>query len=112
MKRGEFLKRPLGGLSFMTEGERRSVQEYYEEMLDDALEAGGREEEALAGFGAPEKIAQRVAAEYEPPAQAAEKAGGNTAARQDVKLISIFTEAAAVRLNLLFQNRSQELCCW
>ena len=33
MKRGEFLKRLLDGLSFMTEGERRSVQEYYEEML-------------------------------------------------------------------------------
>ena len=83
----------------MTEGERRSVQEYYEEMLDDALEEGGREEEALAGFGAPEEIAQRMAAEYVPPAQAAEKAGGNTAARQDVKLISIFTEAATVQLS-------------
>ena len=99
MKRGEFLKRLLDGLSFMTEGERRSVQEYYEEMLDDALEEGGREEEALAGFGAPEEIAQRMAAEYVPPAQAAEKAGGNTAARQDVKLISIFTEAATVQLS-------------
>ena len=99
MKRGEFLKRLLDGLSFMTEGERRSVQEYYEEMLDDALEEGGREEEALAGFGAPEEMAQRLAAEYVPPAQAAEKAGGNTAARQDVKLISIFTEAATVQLS-------------
>ena len=99
MKRGEFLKRLLDGLSFMTEGERRSVQEYYEEMLDDALEEGGREEEALAGFGAPEEIAQRMAAEYVPPAQAAEKAAGNTAARQDVKLISIFTAAATVQLS-------------
>ena len=59
MKRAEFLERLMQALAFMTAEERRSVREYYEELLDDALEAGEAEEAVLAGFGAPEEIAQQ-----------------------------------------------------
>ena len=54
MKRAEFLERLMQALAFMTAEERRSVREYYEELLDDALEAGEAEEAVLAGFGAPD----------------------------------------------------------
>lgn len=66
MKRAEFWEKLMQALAFMTAEERRSVREYYEELLDDALEAGEAEEAVLAGFGAPEEIAQRIKAEYVP----------------------------------------------
>ena len=78
MKRAEFLEKLMQALAFMTAEERRSVREYYEELLDDALEAGEAEEAVLAGFGAPEEIAQRIKAEYVPQELTGAASGGTT----------------------------------
>lgn len=99
MKRAEFLERLMQALAFMTAEERRSVREYYEELLDDALEAGEAEEAVLAGFGAPEEIAQRIKAEYVPQELTSAATGGTTAAQQETKLVCVHSETATVRLS-------------
>lgn len=99
MKRAEFLERLMQALAFMTAEERRSVREYYEELLDDALEAGEAEEAVLAGFGAPEEIAQRIKAEYVPQELTGAATGGTTAAQQETKLVCVHSETATVRLS-------------
>lgn len=98
MKRAEFLEKLMQALAFMTAEERRSVREYYEELLDDALEAGEAEEAVLAGFGAPEEIAQRIKAEYVPQELTGAATGGTTAAQQETKLVCVHSETATVRL--------------
>ena len=99
MKRAEFLERLMQALAFMTAEERRSVREYYEELLDDALEAGEAEEAVLAGFGAPEEIAQRIKAEYVPQELTGAATGGTTAAQQETKLVCVHSETATVGLS-------------
>ena len=37
---------------------------FYSEMIDDRIEDGASEEEAIAGLGSPEKVAEEIIADY------------------------------------------------
>ena len=52
------LRNLTGGLN---EGERSKLLEYYEEMIDDRVEEGIAEEEAVAAMGSPADIAREFA---------------------------------------------------
>ena len=60
MTKLEFLGRLEAGLSQLPEGERRRQLEYFEEMLDDRIEDGMGEEEAVASLGDPARVAAEI----------------------------------------------------
>ena len=60
MTKVEFLHRLEAGLSQLPEGERRQQLEYYEEMLDDRMEDGMSEEEAVASLGQPGAVSAEI----------------------------------------------------
>ncbi|MDO5601317.1 MAG: DUF1700 domain-containing protein [Oscillospiraceae bacterium] len=64
MNRETFLAALCGCLSALNEAERAQVVSYYEELIDDAVENGGSEEEVLSSFDAPEAIARQILKEY------------------------------------------------
>lgn len=51
MERSEFISRLLAALDTLPPQDRSQLQQYYEEMIDDAVEWGQSEQEVLAGFG-------------------------------------------------------------
>lgn len=60
MTKKEFLKRLKKGLSPLDRQERERIVEYYDEMIDDRIEYGKTEEEAVEEIGSPEVIAIRT----------------------------------------------------
>lgn len=60
MKKRQFLDRLSAALSALPEEERNRTIRYYNELLEDAMEDGLSEEEAVAQLEAPEVIAQQV----------------------------------------------------
>lgn len=73
MDRSEFLARLMEGLSALTPAERQQVEDYYTEILEDALEGGQEEAAVLASFGSPEEAAAKLLAEYGTPAPGIEE---------------------------------------
>ena len=60
MNRQEFLKRLTDGLSQLPQAEIDKTVIFYSEMLDDMIEDGYTETDAIASMGAPEEIARQV----------------------------------------------------
>ncbi len=60
MTKKEFLKRLKKGLSPLDRYERQRISDYYAEMIDDRVECGKTEEEAVEEIGSPEVIAIRT----------------------------------------------------
>lgn len=76
MERSEFISRLLAALDTLPPQDRSQLQQYYEEMIDDAVEWGQSEQEVLAGFGEPEQAAARILAEYRAQPAPQAPAGG------------------------------------
>jgi len=68
MKKNEFLAALEDRLACIPAYDTASSLEYYAEMIDDRIEDGLSEEEAVAAVGSPQKIAERIISEL-PPTQ-------------------------------------------
>ena len=66
MKRKEFNKRLRKNLKRVGKTEREEVVNYYNEMIDDRIESGKTEEEAIAELGLPEDLAKKTLNENVP----------------------------------------------
>ncbi len=60
MTKKEFLKRIKKGLASLNRQERERIADYYAEMIDDRIECGKTEEEAVEEIGSPETIARNT----------------------------------------------------
>lgn len=78
MTREAFLEALENALISMQEEERAGVLSYYDEILQDRMEAGMSEEEAVRSMEPIEVIAARVLDEAEPVPQEEEKSGNGT----------------------------------
>ena len=76
MKKKEFLSALSRGLSRLPRGEREERVNFYREMIDDRIEEGIPEEEAVAGVGTVDGIVAQVLAER--PAVASAPAQGGS----------------------------------
>ena len=63
MTKKEFLRRLKRGLSPLDRYERQRISDYYAEMIDDRIECGKTEEEAVEEIGSPETIARNTLSE-------------------------------------------------
>lgn len=63
MNKQEFLKKLRRGLSGLPEEEREERLNFYSEVIDDRMEEGMTEEEAVAGVGTVEEIVSQITAE-------------------------------------------------
>ena len=64
MDKSEFLKRLESGLSGLTKEEKDEHIAFYSEMIDDKMEEGFSEEEAIESIGIPESIAFQIMQEH------------------------------------------------
>ena len=69
MKKQEFLDKLKGSLWAMPEADIRSSLEYYSEMIDDRMEDGLSEEEAVAAIGDLDEIVSQILSETPRPPQ-------------------------------------------
>lgn len=83
MERSEFIGRLLAALDALPPQDRSQIQQYYEEMIADAVEWGQSEQEVLAGFGEPEQAAARILAEYRAQPAPPVSAGGKAEAAEE-----------------------------
>lgn len=63
MNKQEYLKALKAALSGADKKEAARTMEFYSELIDDALEDGVSEEEAVAGLEAPAEVAERIGSE-------------------------------------------------
>ncbi len=64
MNKREFLERLEKGLTGLPEDDLRERLDFYSEMIDDRIEEGLLEEEAVKEIGSPEEIAWQIIADY------------------------------------------------
>lgn len=78
MVRKEFNKRLRKSLKGLSRQERQEVIDYYNEMIDDSIESGKTEQEAIAELGSPEDLAKKILSENYPVEPiSADKGSGN-----------------------------------
>lgn len=73
MKKQEFLDKLKGSLWAMPEADIRNSLEYYSEMIDDRMEDGLSEEEAVAAIGDLDEIVSQILSESPRPPQVVQK---------------------------------------
>lgn len=66
MVRKEFNKRLRKSLKGLNKQERQEVIDYYNEMIDDSIESGKTEEQAIEELGSPEDLAKKILSENYP----------------------------------------------
>ena len=71
MTRNKYLKELRSFLGKLPKEDRKRILEFYNELIDDKLEAGQSEEEILGEFGSPEELAKQIFQDngqtYSPP---------------------------------------------
>jgi uncharacterized membrane protein len=72
MKKQEFLEKLKGSLWAMPEGDIRNSLDYYSEMIDDRMEDGLTEDEAVAAIGDLDEIVSQILSETPRPPQVVE----------------------------------------
>ena len=65
MKKQEFLNELAAALHNLPREERYRTLSYYDELIDDRIEDGQNEEEAVSGLGDPESVAREIMGEEE-----------------------------------------------
>ncbi len=65
MKKQEFLNELAAALHNLPREERYRTLSYYDELIDDRMEDGQNEEEAVSGLGDPESVAREILGEEE-----------------------------------------------
>lgn len=109
MTREAFLNDLKNALAGMKEEEIESVLAYYSEMIDDRVEAGMTEEEALNAMEPAETIASRVLSEAEIETDLAEKASEQTDEKQSERQKEIRRSADSVS-ELVVLADNQRIC--
>ena len=66
MRKQEFLNQLAAALAGMDREERYRTISYYDELIDDRMEDGQDEEQAVAGLGDPGQVARELLVEEEP----------------------------------------------
>ena len=66
MVRKKFDKRLRKSLKGLSRQERQEVIDYYNEMIDDSIESGKTEEQAIEELGSPEDLAKKILSENYP----------------------------------------------
>ena len=66
MRKQEFLNQLAAALAGMDREERYRTLSYYDELIDDSMEDGQDEEQAVAGLGDPGQVARELLVEEEP----------------------------------------------
>lgn len=64
MTQNEFLSELKAHLSKIPKNEREKIVEYYAEIINDKIDEGKTEEQAVSELGSPEKVAQSVIEDY------------------------------------------------
>ena len=71
MNRNDYIKKLRSLLGKLSREDRKRILEFYNELIDDKLEAGLTEEEILLEFGSPEQLARQIFQDngrpYSPP---------------------------------------------
>lgn len=67
MNKQDFLSALAQNLGNLPEDDINGYKEYYSEMIDDRIEEGLTEEEAVADIGTPEEVASKILEEYSIP---------------------------------------------
>ena len=67
MTRNKYLKELRSFLGKLPKEDRKRILEFYNELIDDKLEAGQSEEEILGEFGSPEELAKQIFQETAKP---------------------------------------------
>ncbi len=93
MTKQEFLNELRNLTGALSEGERSKLLEYYEEMIDDRVEEGVPEEEAVAAMGSPADIAAEFA-----PAGKPDTAGGGSHAVDALRSLRVKVANADVKV--------------
>lgn len=93
MTKQEFLNELRNLTGALSEGERSKLLEYYEEMIDDRVEEGVPEEEAVAAMGSPADIAAEFA-----PAGKQDTAGGGSQAVDALRSLRVKVANADVKV--------------
>lgn len=77
MVRKKFDKKLRKSLKGLSRQERQEVIDYYNEMIDDSIESGKTEEQAIEELGSPEDLAKKILSENYPVEPiSADKGGG------------------------------------
>ncbi len=79
MTKAEFLTRLQANLNGLSDEEINKSLEYYTEMIEDSVEDGQSEEEAVATLGSPDEAARRIRSELKNAAAPAEAVSQETA---------------------------------
>ena len=85
MKKQEFLEKLKGSLWAMPEGDIRNSLDYYSEMIDDRMEEGLSEEEAVSAVGDLDEIVSQILSETPRPPQVVKPAEKQKKAKDDTK---------------------------
>ena len=85
MKRSEFLEELKARLWAMPEGDIQNSLDYYSEMIDDRMEDGLSEEEAVAAIGNLDEIVKQILTETPRPPQVVKPAGKPKGAKDNTK---------------------------
>ena len=86
MKKQEFLEKLKGSLWAMPEADIRNSLEYYSEMIDDRMEDGLTEEEAVAVIGDLDEIVSQILSETPRPPQTVKVEEKQKPARENTKV--------------------------
>ena len=102
MKRVEFLKELKAQLWALPEADRQNSLDYYSEMIDDRMEDGLTEEEAVAAIGDLDEIVQQILGETPRPPVVVEPAKKEKPAKDNTKiwLIILLILASPVLISL------------
>ena len=85
MKKNEFLDKLKANLWALPEADRQCSLDYYSEMIDDRMEDGLSEEEAVAAVGDLEEIVKQILNETPRPPQVVKPAGKQKSAKDNTK---------------------------
>lgn len=85
MKKNEFLDKLKANLWALPEADRQCSLDYYSEMIDDRMEDGLSEEEAVAAVGDLEEIVKQILNETPRPPQVVKPAGKQKGAKDNTK---------------------------
>lgn len=89
MDKKEFLSQLREGLSSLTQEDQDERLTFYSEMIEDYIEEGMSEEEAIDRIGSPKEIAAQIVADISPAAPKTEDAKANKRLRASVIVLII-----------------------
>lgn len=98
VKKAEFMESLAQRLAATSEAEREKVLDYYSEMIDDRVEEGMSEEDAVRALGDPANLAQAAAPDAVISAQAGKSCQSGMTFSESIRAVSIDCEDLSFRI--------------